>query len=293
MSCDPIGAEGSGLNMYWFNSGNPVSRVDLNGMKDMAHGFTKNNGIVADNAFDSGISQTEHRAQMSKISAMKDYEAHKGNAPTSYPGFYEGTLRPIIDTDNGSFNGWTLGKESDVQWSFDKNGKFLNAHEEGLEQVIPLDPAELFLMVNPKDLIKGGAKFLGKASKKLNNIPAGMSVKKVDNAGDGLKLIDNTMGVEGGNLLDKNINFSVTAAKHMDNPNRYIPVQLMKDVIENSKSIPDPRGSNALMYYDVFYRTNKKYNIEVLYDKPSNTIYHFEYHRKEIGSLKSIKKGEK
>ena len=31
---DPIGAKGSGLNMYWFNSGNPVSRVDLDGMSD-------------------------------------------------------------------------------------------------------------------------------------------------------------------------------------------------------------------------------------------------------------------
>jgi len=34
MSADPLGAEGSGLNMYWFASGNPINRIDLDGMAD-------------------------------------------------------------------------------------------------------------------------------------------------------------------------------------------------------------------------------------------------------------------
>ena len=34
MSTDPAGVEGSGLNMYWFDSGNPINRVDMDGMKD-------------------------------------------------------------------------------------------------------------------------------------------------------------------------------------------------------------------------------------------------------------------
>ena len=35
VSCDPAGIEGSGFNMYWFCSGNPISRVDLDGKADI------------------------------------------------------------------------------------------------------------------------------------------------------------------------------------------------------------------------------------------------------------------
>ncbi len=34
MSADPAGAKGSGLNMYWYCSGNPINRIDPNGMAD-------------------------------------------------------------------------------------------------------------------------------------------------------------------------------------------------------------------------------------------------------------------
>ena len=40
------------------------------------------------------------------------------------------------------------------------------------------------------------------------------------------------------------------------------------------------RGSNATMYYTTMYKNGKMYNLEVLYDEISNTVYHFEYARK-------------
>lgn len=48
--------------------------------------------------------------------------------------------------------------------------------------------------------------------------------------------------------------------------------------------MPDPRGSNAMMYYTTMY------NLEVLYDEISNTVYHFEYARKVMGNLPAIPK---
>lgn len=50
------------------------------------------------------------------------------------------------------------------------------------------------------------------------------------------------------------------------------------------------RGSNATMYYTTMYKNGKMYNLEVLYDEISNTVYHFEYARKVMGNLPVIPK---
>ena len=42
INCDPAGIEGSGLNMYWFCSGNPISKVDLDGMSDTSFFLREN-----------------------------------------------------------------------------------------------------------------------------------------------------------------------------------------------------------------------------------------------------------
>ncbi len=72
-------------------------------------------------------------------------------------------------------------------------------------------------------------------------------------------------------------NFGATAASHMANPARRVPLQLMDDVIRNTKGFPDPQGSSALMYYSKMYKNGKAYNLEILYDKASNSIWHFKY----------------
>ncbi|MBS4169097.1 hypothetical protein [Parachlamydia sp. AcF125] len=86
-------------------------------------------------------------------------------------------------------------------------------------------------------------------------------------------------------------NFSQTTIKHMDNPDRMVPIQLLKEVIGSPMGAPirDPKGaSSAMMYYSQITKNGKLYNIEVLYDKASNTILHFEYARKKMGPLERI-----
>ncbi len=69
-----------------------------------------------------------------------------------------------------------------------------------------------------------------------------------------------------------------------------MPVQTLKQAIEHGVEGPDPQGTNAVMYYTRMYRNGSEYNLEVLYDKATNTILHFEYARKAMGPLSALTK---
>ncbi len=108
-------------------------------------------------------------------------------------------------------------------------------------------------------------------------IPVGLPIK-------GMRL---AAAAKGGKEL---FNFSSKAAKHFTNPARKVPLQIMDDVIKNTKGLPDPRGSKALMHYSRMTKNGKSYNLEILYDKGSNSIWHFQYGRGAMGPLKAIPK---
>ena len=73
------------------------------------------------------------------------------------------------------------------------------------------------------------------------------------------------------------LGFSVSAAKHMENPARFVPVQVLEQAINGSKGAADPRGSRALMHTVELWKNNTLYKLDVLYDKVSNAIWHFQY----------------
>lgn len=77
----------------------------------------------------------------------------------------------------------------------------------------------------------------------------------------------------------------------MENPDRYVPVDFLQDTIKNGTGVPDPAGtSDALMYYSQMTRNGKLYNLEVLYDEATNTVFHFEYTRRPLGPFDQIPK---
>ena len=100
------------------------------------------------------------------------------------------------------------------------------------------------------------------------------------------------LDVESGRIsnLDDGLNFSSSALGHMGEGERQVPMQTLQDAIRYGEAMPDPRGSNATMYYTTMYKNGKMYNLEVLYDEISNTVYHFEYARKPMGNLPAIPK---
>ena len=63
----------------------------------------------------------------------------------------------------------------------------------------------------------------------------------------------------------------------MDDPNRFVPIQILKEAINHGKAVQDPQGTDAIMYYIDMYKNNIKYTLEVLYDSASNTVMHFLY----------------
>ena len=71
---------------------------------------------------------------------------------------------------------------------------------------------------------------------------------------------------------------------------RQVPILTLQDSIRYGEALPDPRGSSATMYYTTMTRNGRLYDLEVLYDKASNTVYHFEYARKAMRNLPQIKK---
>ena len=89
--------------------------------------------------------------------------------------------------------------------------------------------------------------------------------------------------------------FSKPALDHMYEPGRWVPMNLMKQVIEHPMAVvPDPRKStNAHMYYSQMSRNGKLYNIEVLYNSIENKIYHFKYDRGSLGPLNKVSFNEK
>ncbi|MHC1749588.1 MAG: pre-toxin TG domain-containing protein [Cellulosilyticaceae bacterium] len=91
-------------------------------------------------------------------------------------------------------------------------------------------------------------------------------------------------------IIDEGLNFSGKALEHMGESARQVPVQTLQNAIRYGEELPDPRGSSATMYYITMNINEKLYNLEVLYDKATNTVYHFEYARKAMGNLPAIKK---
>ena len=98
------------------------------------------------------------------------------------------------------------------------------------------------------------------------------------------------IGKEPKNIEVSHLEFSGTTKKHMDNPKRAVPVEILKDAIAYGSPAHDPDGSNATMYYTTMYRNGKKYNLEVLYDSETGMILHFQYTPKAIGNLPKIEK---
>lgn len=85
------------------------------------------------------------------------------------------------------------------------------------------------------------------------------------------------------------VKFTNTAIKRYLNSSRTVNKSDLKNAIQ-TKAYPDPQGSSASAYYSRIIRNGKPYNLKVIYDKKTNTIFHFHYSRQALGPLSKISK---
>lgn len=76
---------------------------------------------------------------------------------------------------------------------------------------------------------------------------------------------------------EESVNFSIKALERMWNPDRFVPVQTLMDCIKYGAPEADPQGSRAILYSIEMFKNNEAYQLEVLYDQATNTIWHFVY----------------
>jgi hypothetical protein len=51
----------------------------------------------------------------------------------------------------------------------------------------------------------------------------------------------------------------------------------LEEAIKKGSSKPDPQGTGAIMYFIEMSRNGKIYQLEVLYNKITNEVWHFLY----------------
>lgn len=75
----------------------------------------------------------------------------------------------------------------------------------------------------------------------------------------------------------KSVKLSPAVKKNMDDPDRYVPIEILKETILKWVKRPDPQWSTGYAYYHKMTRNWKEYNLKVIYEENINTIWHFHY----------------
>ncbi|HMT27107.1 MAG TPA: hypothetical protein PKD96_02275 [Candidatus Absconditabacterales bacterium] len=94
--------------------------------------------------------------------------------------------------------------------------------------------------------------------------------------------------VRSSSLIGNQLNVSQTVLKYLSNPDRYVPIEVLKGVINNGIRQPDPQGTLSSAFYSIIIKNGVKYNIKVIYDESLNIIQHFHYTQKALGPLPKL-----
>ncbi len=80
-------------------------------------------------------------------------------------------------------------------------------------------------------------------------------------------------------LMQRPLRFAATPLEHMKNPDRFVPVHILRLAIKYGKRFPDPQGKAGLFMYrcQMTAHGGKKYMLEVLVRESDYTILHFLY----------------
>ncbi len=94
--------------------------------------------------------------------------------------------------------------------------------------------------------------------------------------------------VRSSSLIGNQLNVSQTVLKYLSNPDRYVPIEVLKWVINNWIRQPDPQWTLSSAFYSIIIKNWVKYNIKVIYDESLNIIQHFHYTQKALWPLPKL-----
>ncbi|MBK8201645.1 MAG: hypothetical protein IPK68_04775 [Bdellovibrionales bacterium] len=78
--------------------------------------------------------------------------------------------------------------------------------------------------------------------------------------------------------LAKELKFSETTARRMEETWRFVPTELLAAAVSFGKKVPDPQGAEGAMRYTIdMFKNGKKYELEVVYRAGDKTVLHFLY----------------
>ncbi|MDU6432195.1 MAG: hypothetical protein E6556_04390 [Pantoea sp.] len=193
------------------------------------------------------------------------------------PRFLPSNAKPITDDESGMCIGYSVSQAPGLWRIYDTDGTFVRLEEAPLE--LPLiDPLDIALLAAGvfriffagRALLQSGAR---------TAIAVKLSQSTVSFLRARLKM----------GLSARNLKMTETAAKHMYNPGRYVPLQIQEKAIRYGRRMPDPQKTPGLFRYETdMYRLvedksrkgyyyYKRFTLEVIVREKDWTITHFLY----------------
>lgn len=182
--------------------------------------------------------------------------------------------QPILDETSGICIGYTVVQAPGLWQVYDTHGHFVRLEEAPLETPL-IDPTDIALLAFGVFRIFRTGRALFEAGTRTA-ITAKLSQSTILFLRTRLKL----------GLSARNLKMTETAARHMLEPGRYVPLYIQEKAIRYGKRMADPRKVKGLCRYEIemykLYRKTaateyKKYTLEVVVRESDWTITHFMY----------------
>lgn len=186
-------------------------------------------------------------------------------------------VKPIVDDESGLCIGYSLLQAPGLWRIYDADGLLIRFEEAPLKTPL-IDPTDLALLAF-------GAFRIFQLGRGLLQTQARTVAA--------IKLNQTTVNLLRGRLKiglnARRLKMTETAAKHMREPGRYVPLQIQEKAIRYGRRMPDPQNQPGLFRYEAsMYRLvenksrkgdffHKKFMLEVVVREKDWTITHFLY----------------
>lgn len=183
--------------------------------------------------------------------------------PSNVPGH----AVPVVDEEIGAVIGFR-SIDQGVTKVYDLRGDLVEIREIGLEK--PL--------LDPIDLVSIGGVLAVSVRKAILALSGAVAGRSAGSSATSLLTEAALSALRRGfrSLNDRPLKFTAATSAHMKNPDRYVPVHILRLAIRYGRRRPDPQGvKGAYMYHATVTRNGKTYSLEVLLRESDSTVLHF------------------